>query len=487
VTAPDGRGRHARPRRWRDRWLLPVGLAVVAVAAGAGALALDRAPHAEAVGVGAAPATPVLSARRVPEVIAAPVADRHLAEDLDGWLAGSPPNTCLVVDAEGREVYGHNPASPVTGASTQKLLTATGLLLALGPDATFDTSAVAARPPAGGVVAGDLYLIGGGDANLGTLDWPPASPDTRVRVVHDIDALASAIAAAGVTQVQGSVVGDGSRYDDQLYEPSLAPRLIEQDQVGPIGGLMVNDGYAGFSSERSLASTVPAPDPAADAARVLSERLAAHGVAVAGPPRSGQAPARSTEVASMTSPPLSQIVADMLTYSDNETAEAAIKEIGHQISDQGTWRAGAAALTQLLSDSGVPMDGLHIVDGTGLSIQDQLTCRSLVDVLSREGTGPVLRAGLPVAGQTGTLTDRFVGTPAAGRLKAKTGTLRNVTALAGEVEPLAGGDVTFAYVANVADPGQVTFEDVGMEGLADILLAYPRGIDLAALEPLPAP
>jgi D-alanyl-D-alanine carboxypeptidase/D-alanyl-D-alanine-endopeptidase (penicillin-binding protein 4) len=283
------------------------------------------------------------------------------------------------------------------------------------------------------------------------------------------------------------VVGDGSRYDDQRYEGSLAPRLIEQDQVGPIGGLMVNDGFSAFSSERSLTSTVPAADPAADAARVLTERLAAHGVTVAGAPRSGQAPAGSETVASMTSPPLSQIVADMLTTSDNETAEAAVKEIGHEMSGQGSWPAGAAALTQLLTDNGVPMDGLHIVDGTGLSIEDQLTCRALVDVLSREETGPVLREGLPIAGQTGTLADRFVGTPVAGRLRAKTGTLRNATALAGEVDALPGGEVTFAYVANVPDPGEVTFEGVGMDRLAEILLAYPRGIDLAALEPLAAP
>ena len=75
----------------------------------------------------------------------------------------------------------------------------------------------------------------------------------------------------------------------------------------------------------------------------------------------------------------------------------------------------------------------------------------------------------------------------AGRLRAKTGTLRNATALAGEVDVLPGGEVTFAYVANVPDPGEVTFEQVGMDRLADILLTYPRGIDLAALEPLAAP
>ena len=91
--------------------------------------------------------------------------------------------------------------------------------------------------------------------------------------------------------------------------------------------------------------------------------------------------------------------------------------------------------------------------------------------------------GLAVAGETGTLADRWRGTPVAGRLRAKTGSLRNVTALAGEVDPLAGGAITFAYVANLPDPGPLDPGDVDMDRLADILVAYPRGIDLAALEP----
>ena len=104
-------------------------------------------------------------------------------------------------------------------------------------------------------------------------------------------------------------------------------------------------------------------------------------------------------------------------------------------------------------------------------------------MLTHPKTGPVLRDGLAVAGETGTLAERWRGTPVAGRLRAKTGSLRNVTALAGEVEPLAGGTVTFAYVANVPDPGPLDPGDVDMDGLADILMAYPRDIDLAALEP----
>ena len=459
---------------------------LVAAAAGIGAVALHREPEPTPVGAAAVPVTPVLSARRVPELLAAPVADRRLGAELSAWLGASPADSCLVVEAQGRDAFVHNPALPMTGASTQKLLTATGLLLALGPDTTFETEAVAAAAPRGGVVAGDLYVVGGGDAALGQAGWAALSPASRPKAVHDIDALAASIAAAGITQVQGSVVGDGSRYDDQLYQLSLATRLIDQDQIGPVDALMVNDGFAGFSPERSLASTVPAPDPAADAARVLSELLPAHGVAVAGPPRSGVAPEGATSVATLSSPPLSQVVAEMLTNSDNETAESAMKEIGLATSDQGTFAAGAAGLTELLSDAGVPLDGVQVVDGTGLTTEDHLTCAALVDVLTRPDTGSVLRDGMAVAGQTGTLALRWRDTPVAGRMRAKTGTLRNVTALAGEVQPLPGGTVDFAYVANVPDPATVTPDSVDMDALPGILLGYGEGIDLAALGPLPA-
>ncbi len=482
TTGPDdGAG---PPGRWR-RWVLPGVLAAVAIGAGAAAVALSADDPAPALGIDQVATTPVLSARRAPEVIAAPVADRRLDADLATWLAASPADTCLVVASEGRDVFEHNPTLPVTGASTQKLLTATGLLLALGPDATFTTEAVTAAAPQGGVVAGDLFLVGGGPADLGTPEWPAMSPGTRQRVVHDIGGLVDAIAAAGITRIEGSVVGDGTRFDDQRYNPSLATRLIDQDQVGPISGLMVNDGFAQFAPTRTNADTVPAVDPAADAARVLTERLVARGVAVGGAPRSGAAPDGATAVASLASPPVSQLVADMLTTSDNEAAESALKEIGYQTQDAGSWAAGAAGLAGLLEEAGVPVDGVEVADGSGLSIEDRFTCTTLVDVLTLEGTGPVVRAGLPVAGETGTLADRFLGTEIAGRLRAKTGTLRNVTALAGEIDPLQGGSLTFAYVANVPDPGEVSAGEVGITGLAEILLAYPRGVDLAALGPLP--
>jgi serine-type D-Ala-D-Ala carboxypeptidase/endopeptidase (penicillin-binding protein 4) len=468
--------------RSRWRWRLPGALALAGIGAGAAALSLDAKPASSAIGDDVA-ATPVLSPRRVPEVIAEPVAGRRLAGELQAWLGASPPGACLAVESRREALFEHNPTAPLAGASTQKLLTATGLLLALGPDATLKTRVLTASPPRNGVVAGDAFVVGGGDAALGVPAWSTSAPDGRDRVVHDVDRLVDAIVAAGVTRIDGSVVGDGSRYDGERYNPAWPQRFIDQDAVGPIGGLMVNDGFAAFSPARSSAATVPAPDPAADAARVVTDRLRAKGVVVGGAPRAGRAPLGAAEVASLASPPVSQIVAEMLTYSDNETADAALKEVGVAVSRHGSAQAGKAALTQLLTDAGVAVDGVQLVDGSGLSNRSRLTCRTLTQLLTLPETGPVLRDGLAVAGETGTLAERWRGTPVAGRLRAKTGSLRNVTALAGEIEPLAGGTITFAYVANVPEPGLLDPDDVDMNGLADILVAYPRDLDLAALDP----
>jgi D-alanyl-D-alanine carboxypeptidase/D-alanyl-D-alanine-endopeptidase (penicillin-binding protein 4) len=219
---------------------------------------------------------------------------------------------------------------------------------------------------------------------------------------------------------------------------------------------------------------------------VLTLLLRAHGVEVVGASRSGEAPGDAAEVASLPSIPVSEIVAEMLRDSDNETAEAALKEVGHAEAGEGSWSAGARAATDLLAGAEVPLDGVSIVDGSGLSIENRLTCTALVDVLTRPETGPVVRDGLAVAGETGTLAERWNGTAAEGRLRAKTGTLRNVTALAGEIDVRDGDTVTFAYVANVPDPNEVTPEQVGLTGLADVLMAYPRGVDVAQLEPAAA-
>jgi serine-type D-Ala-D-Ala carboxypeptidase/endopeptidase (penicillin-binding protein 4) len=209
----------------------------------------------------ARPVTPVLSVRRLPTVVAAPIAARRLSSDLDALMAFMPADTCLVVD--GPEIaYAHRADAPVVPASTAKLLTATATLEALGPEVRLRTSVVAPNAPEGGVVTGDLTLVGGGDPLLATADYAGRF-ERQPQVFTDLDALAAAVQEAGVRRISGSVVGDESRYDRARYVFGWPARYIDQNVVGPLSALALNDGFERYPAPSIR--TVPL-EPAGDTA-----------------------------------------------------------------------------------------------------------------------------------------------------------------------------------------------------------------------------
>jgi D-alanyl-D-alanine carboxypeptidase/D-alanyl-D-alanine-endopeptidase (penicillin-binding protein 4) len=486
------------PRRPAERlkerrvpsWVTPAILGTVAVLAAAGAFLLDRDPSSAAVGA-PEPVTPVLSARRVPEVLAAPVANRRLQADLQGWMTNSPGTSCLEVQAGSDVLFAQNTDAQLTGASTQKLLTATAALLELGPDARLDTVASAAAPPVNGEIAGDLYVVGNGDPILTTPDYAKQLyRDRQPSLATDPAVLADQIKAAGVTHVKGSIVGDGSRYDTERYNAAWPPRYRDQPGIiGHLGALMINDGFTEFPQTFSPNSRVASSDPALHAAEKLTALLRERGVQVDGAPKSGQAPQRATltTVATLQSATVEQIVGEMLVESDNDTAEMLLKELGQRESGIGSYAAGAAAVTKILNEAGVPLGNATIVDGSGLSTQNRMSCQLLMTLITRPETGPMLVEHAAVAGETGTLAELFKGTPAAGRIHAKTGTLNTVVALTGRADPTRGGSLMFSYIANLPEPQQFGSgkDDELRTGLADILVGYPRGIDVDALLPAP--
>jgi D-alanyl-D-alanine carboxypeptidase/D-alanyl-D-alanine-endopeptidase (penicillin-binding protein 4) len=150
------------------------------------------------------------------------------------------------------------------------------------------------------------------------------------------------------------------------------------------------------------------------------------------------------------------LVDQMLGFSDNVIAEALLREVAIARKQPATFTGGAAARHQVLRELGVDVAGDQLQDGSGLSRLDKLTPRLLTEVLkaavSREHTG--LRgivSGLPVAGYSGTLATRFASAAAApgiGEVRAKTGTLSGVDALAGVVLTKDGTQLAFALVAN---------------------------------------
>lgn len=467
------------------RLTLPAVLFLTVAVAGFEAWRTDRATAPELAIAGApspAATTPVLSVRRAPEWLQRPTADASLRSALDAVVAASPPDTCLVVREEGRVLYSRNPTLPLTPASTVKLLTAYAALDRLGEKGAFDTVAVAAAAPQGGVISGNLVVIGGGDAILATQEY--VDRFGQIQPFTDVQTLVDRIAAAGVTQIRGDVVGDESRYDAKRYVATWDQSFVNDHESGPISALALNDGFATWPRTRFSFNAVPADDPAQRAAAVIRDLLEKKGVRVTGTARSGKAPAGAVEIARV-SATAADLVSEMLSQSDNQTAESLTKELGLRAKNEGSTPAGVAAAREALAAAGLPLTGVSVVDGSGLDRSNKLTCDFLAAILDRVGEASTIGRSLPVAGRTGTLADRFVGTAAAGRIHAKTGSLRNTRALAGFADAGRADDertLTFAYIANQtnlnAEANLKVQDQLGI-GLA----AYPQAPSLQELGP----
>ncbi len=420
--------------------------------------------------------------RRMPALVSRGLNVEQFVADAAPFLATINDRSCATVSVDGNPVGAFNGDLAVIPASTQKIIVAAVALELLGDDHVFTTRAVTDAPPVDGVVSGDLVLLGGGDPLLSS-DWYPASGLER-RPVFDptsLDSLADRVQAAGITQITGAVLGDGSRYDDEFFAPGWGTGVAGLE-AGPYDALIANDA-------RVLGEDQRGDNPNSAAAREFTRLLRDRGIVVDGEPGVGSASDfgnEPAEVASIDSVPLTGVVAEMLTNSDNNTAELLVKEIGFEASGggSGTREAGLAAMAEQLVAWGIDTTNVVLADGSGLSLDNRLTCDALVAVLQRSGPVETIGAALPVAAETGTLSDAFLDSAVAGRLLGKTGTLNNppfnqdppaVKALAGYLPVEGGGAVEFALVLNgptISD--QSEYRPV-WTALADTLDTYPAG------------
>ena len=417
----------------------------------------------------AAVRTPVLSARRVPELLIRRVGDGRVDQRLtqtmaDPALGSARGQACLEVRQSGRDVYALAPTQPLLPASNLKLLTAAAVLSRIDGREQLQTALLADKAPSGGVIDGPLYLVGGGDPLIGSAAYETTRKYPPPRWTK-VESIADAVVAAGVREIKGGVLGDDSRYDRQRVISTWPPRYISLGDIGPMSALAVNDGFEAYAVQH-----LPSSAPARHAASVLTDLLKARGVTVDDGPGEGRAPAGAVTVAHVGSLSVKDLVTEMLEESDNDTAELLVKELGHRFGGAGTTIAGLGVLHATLADAGVPMAGWTAVDGSGLDRSDRATCRLLVDTLTTGPHAEDLVDGLPVAGGNGTLAHRFIGQPAAGRLRGKTGSLDGVISLSGVVDTEVGR-LSFALVMN-----QLPSEAVGLQfadQVGDILAGYP--------------
>jgi len=330
----------------------------------------------------------------------------------------------LAIDTQrGIVVFDRNAAQPFRPASTEKLTVALAVLDELGPAFRTETVVLGAGSRRGKIWRGNLVLKGFGD------------PDLRT---GDLDTLARELERLGIRRVSGRIVADETYFDARRTGPGWKASFYKLE-CPPLSALVV---------DRGVLNGRVSDDPALAAAIAFKRALERAGIRVGNAAVKGRAPAAADELASVDSPPVRKLVRQMDSESDNFYAEMLTKLLGAHELGKGTTSAGMRVVRRELDERGVPLSGVRLVDGSGLSTRDRLTAVALASILTKlardDELGLTFRRSLAIAGISGTLEDRMDDPPARGRVRAKTGTTAEASALAG----YAGPRYVFALIMN---------------------------------------
>jgi D-alanyl-D-alanine carboxypeptidase/D-alanyl-D-alanine-endopeptidase (penicillin-binding protein 4) len=406
----------------------------------------------------------------------------------------------------GRVVFERNPTANVKPASTMKLFTTAAILDAesAGGSPPATTVETAGRLDGLGRVLGDAYLVGRGDPNLSDrFEWRSEK--------NPFDQLARDLKDAGITRIEGRVIGFDGLFSDETvpdswtaddlvwsygaevsalsaFDNTLRLRLDPGERVGDPARLLVlpSTGFlhvvnqaitaaagekAGVSLRRALGSrtvhieggvplqgegwsgAIAVPEPSLYATTLFVEALSRHGISV----RDGIAVSRAPlpnalrPLASLRGPAIAEQIRVVNKESQNLHAEMLLRRLGLAASKDASVESSLRAREAFLRDQGVRIADVAMYDGSGLSRSDLVSARAVTDLLvamARHPQAKAFRDSLPIAGVDGTLKRRMVGTKAQGRVFAKTGSLRHVNALAGYVDALSGRRFAFSIVVN---------------------------------------
>ncbi|MFE0176127.1 D-alanyl-D-alanine carboxypeptidase/D-alanyl-D-alanine-endopeptidase [Streptomyces sp. NPDC059002] len=446
-------------------WQLTAGAATVGLAISAGAVAAagpwdssgqrtaerDWAASQEAGG-GAdhggrtpgrtAPSAPsVLAGLGAPAGKAPAPTGRALADVLDPIMkdpALGPKSSAVVVDAaSGKRVYDKGAGNLLTPASTIKIATAVAALTSVGPDHRITTKTVI-EPD-----SKDVVLVGGGDPTL-TARKDGRYTDTAASLRTLAEDTARALKARDIDEVTLS-------YDTSLYSgPPLHP-ISPNENITPVSALMIDEGRLDDSASGPAPRTT---DPAGDAVRKFADLLKDHGITTKPDPGPSKASGRAESLAKVESPPLAFLVERMLTNSDNDIGEHLARQTALAAKEPASFDGADKATRALLRKLELPVGDAKFADGSGLDRSDRASAELLAELLDRAADPghPELRSvltGLPIAGFTGTLVDRYPkDSPGTGVVRAKTGTLTGVNTLSGTVVDADGRLLVFAFMAS---------------------------------------
>jgi len=428
--------------------------------------------------------TPLLSARRVPVFLQAPIADKELKNEVENLVAELPGLSCINLLEDGRVIFEQLSKEPVIPASTQKLLTAVVLLETFGPEYKFSTRIISETQPVNGTLKGNLWIIGGGDPLLMTANYAERYKDAFPYT--NIENFVLELVSSGINHIEGSIIGDESLFDDMRFVDTWPERFRYTDQMqsGPISALSLNAGFIRWDPvKESNGFNTPTDKPAEYTASVLKEILEKNEITVSGDTSTGEAPETAFfEIASIESPSMKEIISKMLLGSDNTTAEILLKNLAANVEKPGTSTGGATVVAESLELLGYDMERVEVLDASGLDYGNRVTCKLLTELLDSGSHSIQLKQSLPVAGRSGTLRKRLLDTPAEGLVRGKTGSLNGVISLAGSVDTIFDRNLSFAFITNFeGDKGRIKYihDQILLE-----MIKYPQGPSIDLLKPI---
>ncbi|WP_420638088.1 D-alanyl-D-alanine carboxypeptidase [Candidatus Poriferisocius sp.] len=451
------------------RIVTPVLLLAVALAALFGANSLSDQLHenlGEVADTDAAPpgvGTPLVSTRRLAEMLAPSLAEPEFFTGLDALMATAPVSSCLTVMLDDRVFYESGGGIQVMPSEAMLLPTLATAHKVLGPDHTFTTTVQSVVPVENGVVNGDIYLVGGGDPLLYTPAYAAARDEGDNPLHTPIEDLAQDLVDQGLALVTGAVVGDADRFDDLRYAGSWPERIIASQNIGTLLALQFDDGWVQFptqepneegdtDAEEEPEGFVAAEDPPFYAAALFDDMLEARDVVIRRSPRAEAFPdgEEPNVLAAIESAPLSDLYHQILDNRDIETTEMLLKEVGRVTSGTGSTRAGTQAIAAVVAGIGVDIDQFQLLqfDGSGVDPANIATCPVFTSLLRSSEFRPLFHDLLPTAAEDAGLLARFADVDRPSRIRALTGGTADTTVIMGYVDIGRDQELTFAFIAN---------------------------------------
>lgn len=398
-------------------------------------------------------------------------------------------------------IFTLNPAMLVMPASNMKILTLAAAAEMFGWDHRFETRIVTSAPLDGGTLRGDLIVVGGGDPSISERSDHPGVLQSWAQQLGD----------AGVQRIEGRIIGNDDAFDDVGWGPGWAWDDLPYGYSAPVGALEYNEGSvdllirAGAArGDPVLVSVRPEGSGLEVDNRLVTVAETGNGaLALARLPGStrlevsGQIPARAAEFSRTASvdnateffvrafraaliskgiqvdgdaididtlserpdrsqartllvhqsPPLSELATSMMKVSQNQYAEMLLKALAAR-EGIGTTESGARMVHEILRALDLSDRALIMADGSGLSRYNYTSAETLARVLLRLLGDHAFQATLPIAGRDGTLSRRLADTPAAGNVRAKTGSFSNARAISGYLTTRDGETIVFSIIAN---------------------------------------